>query len=337
MKKRRVVLGVVVGVAAVAPVVTAHPAVAVDNAIPVAGNFTGDARDELFMYRAGSGLDELIELSKVSGEYFSDPHDPTAFSVSASYKPTAGDFDGDGYDEIFWLNASGQDYLWNFTSFDTMTSTAMTVNGTYTTAAGDFTGDGADDLLFYGPGGDPDYIWEFDVGGSHSSTAISVAGTYKPVTGSFIGSGSDEILWYAPGTSDDYMWTFTSGLSYTSSTTPAINGTNYQPNVLNTVPDNYDDVFWYAPGTGADILWNYTTSGITSTPPVPVNGTYASTAGDLFGDTHGDIFLFSECSVRFLDWHADAGTLTVHNEPFGANCLLGSEDYGKLMIPVLDE
>ena len=77
---------------------------------------------------------------------------PRATTVSGSFVPIAGDFNGDGYGDITWYAAgTAQDYV-SHSSATGFTSNAVSVRGTYAPTAGDFNGDGYDDILFYGRG-----------------------------------------------------------------------------------------------------------------------------------------------------------------------------------------
>lgn len=292
------------------------PASAADTVIHFRGNFVGDAREEVFQYRPGTGSDYILKFNKTGGS--APQATALPFTVNGTYSPIAGDFDGDGYDEIFW-NAigTGQDYIWDITSETTYSSQAVLQTGIHYAAAGDFTGDGADDIIFHGPGTATDVFWEFNPDGTHTEVTTTVNGDFRPVTGDFTGGASDEIIWYAPGTDADYMWSFSGSLTPTSTTISAINETDYIPNVLNTAADAHDDVFWYRPGTGNDYLWNYTATGMTSTAPIAVNGTYTTASGELLGDGYGDILLYGT-STKIIDWNADDGSLGITTWDFGS-------------------
>ena len=76
----------------------------------------------------------------------------THFTVTGDrYRPFAGDFDGDGRDEITWYHPGrGYDSIWTGISRGRGYSTRGTViNGVYTVVVGDYDGNGVDDILWY--------------------------------------------------------------------------------------------------------------------------------------------------------------------------------------------
>jgi hypothetical protein len=266
------------------------------------GNFVGDDREEIFTYISGDITDTLMQFSRLGPEPGSDvAFDVTTFTVNGRYDPVAGDFDGDGFDEILWY-APGprQDFLWNFTSTTTVSSKPYTANGYYQPFAGDFTGDGADDVVWYAPGTRQDYVWDYNTGGGYTSAARTINGTYVPVPGSFGTNNTDDVLWYAPGPAQDYLWDYNPNGSYASRPFTA-NG-YYEPFVLDIFNDGWrgDDIFWYAPGTASDYVWDYRPGASRRSFPDPVNGDYFPAAGDFFDDGHDDIA-----------WFATTGSLTL--------------------------
>jgi hypothetical protein len=293
--KRRLIAAVAGTAALTAGVVglSPTPASAVDAA-DLAGNFAGDAREEMFWYVAGSTPDLMVSLSNggVSGGALTA--DYTEFAVNGTYDPIVGNFDGDAYDEILWY-APGptRDYVWNFTDFDSYTTRPYTVNGRFTGISGDFTGDGTDDIIWYVPGSGQDYIWDYNSDGNYTSVPYTINGSYTPVAGSFGTNETDDVLWYVPGSGADYLWDFNVGSTTYASRPFPING-SFRPIVFDLWNEGWtgDDIFWYSPGAGADYVWDFLGGSYVSNPD-PVNGNYYSVvAGDYFADGHDDIYWF---------------------------------------------
>lgn len=262
---------------------------------PVAGNFTGDAREEVFLYTPGAAADYLVSFQKsASGEV---SYTSTRFPVGGYYTPVAGNFDGDANDELIWYGyGTAPDYLWNFTG-GSYTSIPIVVNGLFTPVAGDFTGDGADDVMWFGYGTDPDYLWDFATDGSYASTPLPVNGSYWPVAGSFGTNDTDDILWYGFGTDPDYLWDFRVGAppSYVSSQV-SVNG-YFTPTALDACAQGFGggDIMWYGYGASPDYFWDFQPGGPLRTFPDPVSGAYYPVvAGDLFGDGADDMLWFVE-------------------------------------------
>jgi hypothetical protein len=288
-----VVAGTVAGVSAVGG--GASPAEGQEAVVSnvVAGNFAGDGRDESFFYVSGSTEDDMISWSNggVPGGDLTTAVFP--FAVGARYDPFAGDFDGDGFDEIFWYApGSATDSMWNFPSFTTRTSVPESVSGTYTPLVGDFNGDGIDDVFWYAPGSAADSLWTFHAGGSHTATPMQVSGTYKPVVASVGKDATDDIMWYAPGSASDTLWDFTAGTTNHTASPLPVSG-NYRAFALDMFGDGPrgDDFYWYAPGPGTDTVWDYIDGARNDTFQLPIKGNYLPIVGDYFADGQQDVLL----------------------------------------------
>jgi hypothetical protein len=295
--RRRTILScmVLAGVVVVAPADGPTPAAA--QAAPprwevVAGNFFGDARDEELYYAAGPTPDSVVSRSNggiVGGDL---TEESGSFNITRTLDPITGDFDGDGFDEVFWYApGTAADSIWNITGFGTATSTPMSVRATYTPLAGDFTGDGVDDIFWYAPGTAADSLWDFNAGGGHTAIAISVRGVYKPFVASIGKDATDDIFWYAPGAAADSLWDFDLGRTTFRSVAIPVSG-NYRPIVVDTLGEGFrgDDIWWYAPGTAADSVWDYR-NGVRRTYPLGLRGNWIPTVGDFFGDGREDVDL----------------------------------------------
>lgn len=278
----------------------------------LAGNFVGDSRDEAFYFAPDTRSELLVG-------YHKDPDGVAAadllgeFAVTRQFTALAGDFDGDGFDEIFWYApGTAADYMWNFTSGSTVQSTRYTVNPTnFRPTVGDYTGDGADDILWHAPGTAQDYIWEFNPGGGFRTVRPVVNGNFRPVSGSFGNDRTDDVIWYAPGTAQDYLWDFAPGTASYQSSRHAVNGTQFRPFSLDMFADGRgnEDVFWYAPGSGADWVWDFF-QGVIYYGQDPMNGQYLAVSGDFFGDGYHDI-LWDNASESVIWEHEPGPSRTV--------------------------
>jgi hypothetical protein len=260
----------------------------------LAGNFYAGPRDEFFYYTPGAGPDELYTITKVGGQ--PQFNLVGSFTVSGTYTPLVGDFDGDGFDEILWYAPGfAQDYMWNFVNYSTVQSRTYPVNGNYgRPVVGDFTGDGADDIHWYNPGFGADYLWEYNPGGGYTSRRADVNGSYLPVGGSIGNDRTDDVFWYAPGTAADYLWDYTPGSLSFRSVRQTVNGTAYQPFSLDAFADGRgsEDIYWYAPGPSAGFWWDYlggTRTVIPLSGDLAIDGYYLTAAGDYFGGGADDI------------------------------------------------
>lgn len=160
-------------------------------------------RASIFWYGKGAAPDSL--WINVIGDGGMLSYNTRSVSVNGSYKPFAGDFDGNGCSDIFWYApGAAQDYVWYFGANLTVTSKAVSVNGTYTPIVGAWDGfaDHASDIFWYAPGGARESIWTGSTSKSfRARPAPQVSGTYRPSV-----YGDEVILWHAPGTATDYLW-----------------------------------------------------------------------------------------------------------------------------------
>jgi hypothetical protein len=259
----------------------------------VAGNFFGDSRDEQFWYIAGPTGDGLFSLSNggVPGGQLTTNVVPYTVN-GTNYDPFTGDFDGDGFDEIFWYNpGSGADFIWHFADSRHFRQEAVSVNGSYLPLAGDFNGDNNDDIMWYGRGSAPDSMWLNRRGALNPiKLAANVSGNYRPVVASIGKDATDDIVWYAPGTAADTVWDWTRLARTHTDFRITVNG-SYLPVALDSFGDGPrgDDIWWYAPGAAADPFWDYQDGVVVSNTPLPLVSSFAMTVGDFFGDGMEDV------------------------------------------------
>lgn len=255
-----------------------------------------------------AGSSQLCDLTRLVGRCDLPPDGFTTktTSVAGTYAPVAGDFNGDGREDVLWYGVGGNpDALWYGTATGSFTSASVAVSGTYTPVVGDFDGDGRDDIVWYGPGSAPDALWYGKPSGFRSAS-VNVGGTYKPVVGDFTGNGRDDILWYGPGFAPDAMWLGRDSGWRTASVT--VNGT-YTPLGGNFDGDGDGDVFWYGPGTAPDTVWLAHGHGDTTFEPVTtnVNGSYLPSTGDFSGDNRTDILWYGAGTAGDSLWYATTG------------------------------
>jgi hypothetical protein len=113
----------------------------------VVANLDGDEAgghpcDDLVRYAPGTAPDS-ITYGGPSGAV-------VGAAVSGTYAPFAGDFDGDGRDEVFWYApGSAGDAVWSVSAARVRTSSATQVQGTYAPVTGDLDGDATSDVVWF--------------------------------------------------------------------------------------------------------------------------------------------------------------------------------------------
>ena len=191
-------------------VVTASFGVATDR--PVAGDWAGDGTDEIGVWRPSTGrfyLDMDGSLTWTSGVDVI-----TASFGVATDRPVAGDWNGDGTDEIgVWRPSTGRFYL-DMDGSRTWTSGIDVITASFGVATdrpvvGDWAGDGTDEIGVWRPSTGRFYL---DMDGSRTWTSgIDVitasfgVATDRPVAGDWNDDGIDEIGVWRPSTSRFYL------------------------------------------------------------------------------------------------------------------------------------
>ncbi len=277
-----------------------YPSMAAPGSLLV-GNFAGGFGTDVYIRQPGVWADRLA-MATAGG--FSQRW---LFPVTGTYTPVVGDYDANGYDDIFWYAAgTARDYLWRSNGDGTFRSSlAPSVSSAYVAIPGDFDADGDDDIIWYVPGSARDYLWVAQGGAFRSRLAPSVNGSFRPVAGDFDGDGDDDVVWQAPGTATDYVWASANG-AFSSRAAPAVNG-SFRPVAGDFDGDGDDDVFWYAPGTAAEFVWTSRRLAFTSRLAPRVDGVYRGLgAGDYDGDGADDLLWYASPGDDWVWWHTTA-------------------------------
>ena len=285
------------------------------NYVPLAGNFSGSPYDDIFWYGAGANADlfwknvssSTFDASgiTVSGAYYpftlndslgyddilwwkpggassvwsftgtGTAHVAHNFTAPAG-TPLRGDFNADGYADIFWYQAgTGADSLWLGNGNGVFTKHPQTVNGTFTPLVADFTpfrGGERDDILWYRAPG-TSVLWESNGDGTWATSPHTLpAGTPVASTGSgwgvvyVIRQGLPDQVWFkntdieavraagAGAATNGQGHGARAATDYLQDAGNTEIGTGYTPLVANW-EDTIADIFWYKPGSGAEHLF----------------------------------------------------------------------------------
>lgn len=234
----------------------------------------------------------------------------TALSVGGTYTPAVGDFEGDGYDDIYWYGTwSATDARWKGGASGAFSSVAASQAGSFVPVPGDFDGNGRGDLFWYSPGVDPkvadssqsggnyepnaepDQLWLGRADGGFDRTDLGVTSASIPLPGDFDGDGDTDIIWFQPGDGPDVLWRFSGGRPVSSSL--RIVG-NYRPIVGDFDGNGSDDLFWYGPGAKADYIWWFDAGATYRSVPTKVTKKdYRPFAGDFDADGADELFWYT--------------------------------------------
>jgi subtilisin family serine protease len=220
--------------------------------VPIAGDFDGNGYQDIFWYSPGPGTDTMWYWG-INGAGELDLLSTPVYNVSGTYVPVAGDFDRNGYDDIFWYGpGSAGEALWSFRAGNAYTSKPMPpANATgYRLAAGDYNRDGYDDVFWHMPGTGGEALWKGGATGFTSTPATAVNGSYNLLAGDYTGDGFDDIYWYAGSAASIWRGGAT---TFTSQAAPAVASTA-RPVAGDFTADGYDDLLAYVPGTTPDRL-----------------------------------------------------------------------------------
>ena len=248
----------------------------------------------------GNGLyNQLPAIRSVAATNFDQQHPAPRFAqrgwtVSGTYLPVAGDFDGDLRGDIVWYGpGAASDHSWWGNRNRTWAGRPVTISGTYhPPQSGDFNGDGRDDILLYGPGAASDAIMFGRANRTFGIRNYAVHGPdYRPVVGDFNADGRADVFWYAPGPGQDVLWYGNTNGTFTGRQT-TVNG-HFEPAVGDFDGDGHSDVLWYAPGPAQDYIWWGTrTSSFVSTT-VAINGTgYVPVVGDFTRNGRTEVLFY---------------------------------------------
>ncbi len=246
--------GLLEGSAAGLQAVTYRPPVNGNYDGIVAGDFNGDGADDIFFYGEGARPDGY--LLATPGSFALTPVTGSVQVTRVYDGLVAGDFNGDGLDDIFFYGAgSNPDGLLRGTPLGLRAvSGSVQVSRSYDEVqSGDFDGDGFDDIFFYGRGSAPEGLL---VGGPtwlHATTPGIANGVYDEMRpGDFNGDGLDDLFFYARGTTCEGLLRGRSSGPMIGVRTPGVDGTYDDWAGGDYDGDGKDDLYFFGRGSRPD-------------------------------------------------------------------------------------
>ncbi|MEW6643209.1 MAG: FG-GAP-like repeat-containing protein [Pseudomonadota bacterium] len=169
---------------------------AADVKVAAIGNFAGNGIDDIFWQNTSTGqIGEWLMDPRGTGQIVSAP----AFGVQPASLQIlgAGDFTGNGTDDVFWQQSDGTvgEWLMSNGQISSGITLGATPAGLQILGFGDFNGDGTDDVFWRS--GNTVGEWLMQNGQIHQSVTLgNVAATWQFVgTGDFTGNGTDDVVW----------------------------------------------------------------------------------------------------------------------------------------------
>jgi subtilisin family serine protease len=260
----------------------------------------------------------LHGFSGFSGAQWSTPQDLTAL---------AGDFDGDGYDDIYWFDRTGAaSQIWWYGPGGRQGSAPSPMGGAWRPATGDFNGDGRADILWYDPSG-PTSFWFGRSGRSfEASGPLYPYGNFFPFTGDFNGDGFDDVYLYGRHGGPSHLFWMGADpaapgfATVTSVGTPEAPGPQVQPAAGDFDGDGAEDIYWLDTAAGT-IEWSQGDGSFQRSSAI--GGDFSIAAADLDGTGPDDLVFCAPDEVRL--WWGGLGrgdSLPVHQRadrlPLGA-------------------
>lgn len=218
-------------------------------------NYGGGA-DTVLWYASGRSPDRVDSYQWLAGT--SVLTSSQAVLVDLPLRPFAGDFDGNGYADVFWYGAgTATDWIWygsnNGNGGTAFRSARVTAGGDHQVLIGNFVGDPArDEVYFNVPGTSVDYLWTTDPAGVPSSHAVrsSAAGPANRMR-----SAQDYVLTKEAG---GVTQVITFGTGSTATTLPTGNtavNVAAVPAIGEFAAPGRSSVLWYTPGSTPEQLF----------------------------------------------------------------------------------
>ena len=241
------------------------------------GDFNGDRRDDILWRNENGAIFNL--LSTANGSVLNNG-DNSYMALSTSWEVAgAGDFNGDGRDDVLWRDANGA--IFNFLGtttggFVNNSSSLYTVvgGGWHVAGIGDFNGDGRDDILWQHDNGAVFNFLSTSNGGivnnGNSSYSIGLAGWHVAGVGDFNGDGRDDLLAMSPE-GELTNWLGTAAGGFVDNSANALTLLTRSTKIIGIGDfngDGRDDVLWR--DAGAAGTWLGQSNGAFVSNPAPV-------------------------------------------------------------------
>ncbi|MGE3361251.1 MAG: S8 family serine peptidase [Acidimicrobiia bacterium] len=231
----------------------------------------------------------LSGLAGLRSAQFGNPQDLTS---------VVGDYDGNGYDDIYWFDRTGaSSQIWWFGPAGREQAVPSAMAGNWRPVGGDFNGDGFGDIYWYDPTG-PTYFWfgRRTRGGFEGTGPFYPWGNFTPFGGDFNGDGYDDVYLYDRNGAQSYIfwmgptpgWPTFATVSFVG--IPASPGAGFDPTAGDYDGDGDSDIWWAHPSAAA--LWWSNRNG-SFQPAWAVPGPYRVVSANIDGGGPTDVLLYA--------------------------------------------
>ena len=225
--------------------------------------------------------------------------------------PPPRDFNGDGFSDLLWKQAStGSTVLWLLDGSTIASSHNLGGSSDWSvTKSGDFNGDGNSDLIWRQASTGTTVMWLMNGSTILSSTNLGTSTDWSvTATGDFNGDGKTDLIWRSASTGATVMWLM-NGSTVLSSTSL---GGSLDWSVTATGDFNGDgktDLLWRQASTGAQVMWFMNGSATNSAANIGGSTDWSVTlTGDFNGDGYTDLLWRQASTGSTVMWLMNGAT-----------------------------
>jgi hypothetical protein len=229
--------------------------------LPRTGDFNGDHHTDIaWPVKNGSSYHFDVWFGRNDRTFRSEMGSVPNAGTSRYF---TGDFNGDGYDDVFTYVAGQGNVVYFGAPFSgnafLTKQTVRLVNGVYEPTAADFNGDGLTDVYWASHSASQDYVWVNHAGMKFTSWRSGAKAPLLSFAGEFNGDANADYFEYAPGPAAENIINGQASSNYPLGggepvVVPNVVGT-YTPVVADFDGNGNDDIIWYTGNGASSPFW----------------------------------------------------------------------------------